>query len=60
MMPGEIIMLVTQNTRDEIFYWASIRKEKKMHKAIDEIKNDLNTGKFNTNINEENKQKKLF
>ncbi len=60
MMPGEIIMLVTQNTRDEIFYWASIRKEKKMHKAIDEIKNDLNTGKFNTNINEENKQKRLF
>ncbi|MEK6873783.1 MAG: DEAD/DEAH box helicase [Nanoarchaeota archaeon] len=66
LMPGELIMLVTKDTRDEAFYWASISKEKKMHKAIDDIKNDLNTGKLNTintlnsNVNEDIKQKRLF
>ncbi|PIN95437.1 hypothetical protein COU56_01665, partial [Candidatus Pacearchaeota archaeon CG10_big_fil_rev_8_21_14_0_10_31_9] len=63
LIPGELIMLVTKGTRDEAFYWASISKEKKMHKAIDDIKNDLNTGKLNTikeNINEDAEQKRLF
>jgi len=64
LIPGELIMLVTQNTRDEIFYWASINKERKMHKAIDEIKNDLNNGTLNitdkSNTNEDIKQKRLF
>ena len=60
LMPGELIMLITKGTRDEAFYWAAISKEKKMHKAIDDIKNDLNNGKLNTNINEDAKQKKLI
>ena len=58
-MPAELIMLVTKGTRDEAFYWAAISKEKKMHKAIDDIKNDLNNGKLNLN-EVEKEQKKLF
>ena len=30
LMPGELIILVTKNTRDEAYYWASFHKEKKM------------------------------
>ncbi|MFH0986667.1 MAG: helicase-related protein [Candidatus Micrarchaeota archaeon] len=36
---GKVITLITKNTRDEVYYWMSIRKEKKMHQALDEIKN---------------------
>lgn len=41
LMPGELIMLITKDTRDEAYYWSSIRKEKNMHKAIESIKNDF-------------------
>ena len=51
LMPGELIMLITKNTRDEIFHWASISKEKRMHKALKEIKDGL--------PNKDNKQKRL-
>jgi len=54
LMPGELIMLITRNTRDEAYYWSSINKEKRMHKAIDEIKNDLKTKEIKA------EQKNLF
>lgn len=41
MMKGKLIILVTKNTRDESFYYASRAKEKKMHSAISSIKEDL-------------------
>ncbi|MAG07247.1 hypothetical protein CMI46_00330 [Candidatus Pacearchaeota archaeon] len=47
LMPGELIMLITTGTRDEAYYWSAIRKEKTMHKALDEIKTDLKQGKLN-------------
>ena len=53
LMPGEIIMLVTKNTRDEAYYWSAIRKEKSMHTAIESIKEDLEN-------NIKTKQKILF
>ncbi len=59
LMPGELIILVTKNTRDEAYYWASIAKEKKMHNAIDKIKDDMDNNKFNLNEQVED-QKKLF
>jgi len=34
LMPGKLIILMTQGTRDESYHWASISKEKKMHAAI--------------------------
>ncbi|MFA5020278.1 MAG: DEAD/DEAH box helicase [Candidatus Pacearchaeota archaeon] len=59
LMPGELIMLITTGTKDETYHWSSIRKEKRMHKAIDDIKKDLADGKLSFKDNKE-KQEKLF
>ena len=48
LMKGKLIMLITKNTRDEIYHYASLGKEKKMYKTINTMKTEL-----------ENKQKKL-
>lgn len=53
LMKGKLIILITKGTRDETFYYVSRAKEKKMHKAINNIKEDLKN-----NIKEEI-QKKL-
>jgi Fanconi anemia group M protein len=42
LMPGKLIILITKGTRDEAYYYVSRAKEKKMHKAINTIKNTLN------------------
>jgi len=50
---GQVIILITKNTQDEIFYWASKRKEKKMIKIISDM------GKENKiNIKPETKKEK--
>lgn len=49
LLPGALKILITKNTRDQSFYYVSNAREKKMHKAIDEIKKEFN-----------NNQKKLF
>lgn len=41
LMKGKLIMLITKGTRDETYYYVSRAKEKKMHKAIDSIKDHL-------------------
>jgi len=48
---GALKILVTKKTLDEVFHYAAYHKEKRMHRAIDAIKES-----FETN----NKQKKLF
>ncbi len=53
LIPGELIILVTRGTRDEAYYWAAFHKEKRMHKAIDGIKQELKD-------NQNKKQKTLF
>ncbi len=45
LMKGRLIILLTKNTLDEIFYYASRAKEKRMYRAIDSIKSDLDSGK---------------
>ncbi len=45
LMKGRLIILLTKNTLDEIFYYASKEKEKRMYRAIDSIKSDLDSGK---------------
>jgi len=55
LMKGKLLILITKGTRDETFYYVSRAKEKKMHKAIDNIKNTLET---KNNLKEE-KQTKL-
>ena len=41
---GALKILVTKNTLDEIFHYAAYHKEKRMHKAIDEIKKEFENG----------------
>ncbi len=38
---GEVIVLVTKNTRDEAFYWSSVYKEKRMKKLLLELRDKL-------------------
>ena len=45
LMKGKLIILLTKNTRDEINYYVSKSKERKMYDAIDSIKKDLTDGK---------------
>jgi len=41
LFPGELIILMTKNTRDEAFHWASFSREKKMHKTIDSMREEM-------------------
>jgi ERCC4-related helicase len=61
LKPGKLIILMTTKTRDEVYYWASFHKEKKMHKSISSLQEDMSSGKLNLknkqkNINEFNKK----
>ena len=47
LMAGKLIMLITKGTRDETFYYVANAKEKRMHKAIEEIKGEISKGKLN-------------
>lgn len=49
LFPGKLKILITKDTRDQISHYASQAKEKRMHKAIQDIKNDF-----------DNEQKSLF
>lgn len=56
LAPGSLKILITKNTRDQIYHYAAYHKEKRMHSAIDQIKKDLDSGKgFDTE-----EQKGLF
>ena len=59
LMKGKLIILVTKDTLDEIFYYAAIAKEKRMYKAIESIKDDLDNGKPLL-LDKKDEQKKLF
>lgn len=48
LAPGSLKILVTKNTRDQAYHYASNAKEKRMHSAIDSIKKDLNSDKQQT------------
>lgn len=45
LMKGKLIILITKGTRDEIYFYASRAREKKMHTAIATIKKELKEGK---------------
>ena len=48
---GRIIMLITKDTVDEIYYHVARNKEKRMYKAIGEIKNGFNMNLKANNFN---------
>jgi ERCC4-related helicase len=41
LAPGKLIILMTRDTRDIAHHYASMSREKKMHKTIDQMKKDL-------------------
>ncbi len=45
LMKGKLIILITKDTRDEIYYYISRAREKKMGSAIDLVKKELNSEK---------------
>jgi Fanconi anemia group M protein len=47
LISGKLIMLITKGTRDETFYYVANAKEKKMHKTISDIKEEISNGKIN-------------
>jgi ERCC4-related helicase len=51
---GSLKILITKNTRDQVYHYAAHHKEKRMHKAIDDIKKDFNKNEKLPN------QKRLF
>ena len=63
-MPGKLIILMIKKTRDEAYHWAAFHKEKKMYRALDSIKNDLENKNSdfsdNKNHNNKDKQETLF
>ncbi len=56
---GEVIIMITKNTRDEAYYWSSKNKEKKMKKMLKNWRDNNKDpkSKHDPDINE--KQKKL-
>jgi Fanconi anemia group M protein len=44
LFPGKLKILVTKNTRDQSYHYASINKEKRMHNAIKQIKEGMENG----------------
>lgn len=47
LMAGKLVMLIAKGTRDETFYYVANAKEKRMHKAIEEIQGEISEGKLN-------------
>jgi len=45
LMKGKSIVLLTLGTLDEIFYYTSMNREKKMYSSIESVKEDLDSGK---------------
>jgi len=45
---GKVVILITKNTRDEAYYWSSKNKEKKMHRNLmklrDELESEISVG----------------
>ena len=58
LMKGSLIILITRNTRDEAYYYASLSKEKKMYSAIKSVKENLDLNGSISSIKEN--QNKLF
>ena len=52
LMEGKLIILITKNTRDEAYYYASRSREKKMYSALTSVKQDLEgNGQQSVNAN---------
>lgn len=61
LMKGKLIILMTLDTLDQAYYYASIGKEKRMHRAIHSMKQDLDNGIkiFDNDVQTEIKEKEV-
>lgn len=59
LMKGKSIVLLTLNTLDEIFYYTSMNREKRMYSSIESVKDDLDSGKT-LKLRKPREQKTLF
>ena len=51
-MKGKTIMLLTKNTRDESFHYASMSREKKMHSVMGDLKESLKNPSIKESVQE--------
>ena len=58
-MKVKLIILLALDSLDEIFYYASMSREKKMYKSINSVKQDLDNG-ISIEPKQEEKQRRLF
>lgn len=52
LSPGKLIILVTKDTRDVAFHYASLARERKMYKTIETIKQELKEKNDNPSFNQ--------
>jgi ERCC4-related helicase len=45
LAPGKLFILMTKDTRDIAYHYASTAREKKMYKTIDSVRDEINNGK---------------
>jgi Fanconi anemia group M protein len=50
LMPGKLAILITKDTRDQIYHYASTAKERKMYKVIDDVKEEMKNSNSNPNL----------
>ena len=60
LMKGKLIILLTKDTLDEIFYYASKSREKRMYNSLESIKKDLDNGVSIYTEDKKEKQDTLF
>ncbi len=41
---GRVIVLMAEKTRDEAFYWSSLRREKRMHQVLTQLRHRFSAG----------------
>ncbi|MGD2072617.1 MAG: DEAD/DEAH box helicase family protein [Candidatus Thorarchaeota archaeon] len=41
LQKGKLVVLITKGTRDEAYHWAAFHKEKKMHRILDNLKDEM-------------------
>ncbi|MEM3126757.1 MAG: DEAD/DEAH box helicase, partial [Candidatus Woesearchaeota archaeon] len=54
---GRVIMLITENTRDEIYRWSAHHKEKKMYRNLEGLKKNIQVTKSQPSLKEFVKEK---
>jgi len=57
---GEIYILMTKGTRDEYYYWSSLKKEKKMKTIMDSMKRKLSGEKRKSKLEGQTKISSFF